>query len=74
MRMFGRGTWAIFGLGKESFETFIKNLYDQTLMLAASQQGTDPFGGQERIAVPGLEALYFMARKTKRRAIGPTAD
>ena len=35
--MFGRGTWAIFGLGKESFETFIKNLYDQTLMLAASQ-------------------------------------
>jgi hypothetical protein len=35
--MFGRGTWAIFGLGKESFDPFIKNLYDQTAMLAASQ-------------------------------------
>ncbi len=35
--MFGRGTWAIFGLGKESFESFIKSLYDQTAMLAASQ-------------------------------------
>ncbi len=35
--MFGRGTWAIFGLGKESFDTFVKNLYDQPGMLAASQ-------------------------------------
>lgn len=35
--MFGRGTWAILGLGKESFETFITTLYDRPAMLADSQ-------------------------------------
>ncbi len=35
--MFGRGTWAIFGLGKESLETFRTNLEDRSFMLAASQ-------------------------------------
>ncbi len=35
--MFGRGTWAILGLGKESFDTFISTLYDRSAMLADSQ-------------------------------------
>ena len=57
--MFGRGTWAIFGLGKESLETFSTNLEDRAFMLAASQMtasaitrcstldtmGINPYGG-----------------------------
>src|SRR4051794_2884044 len=35
--MFGRGAWAIFGLGKESLETFKTLLEDRTIMVAASQ-------------------------------------
>lgn len=35
--MFGRGTWAIFGLGKESLETFKTFLEDKSAMVAASQ-------------------------------------
>ena len=35
--MFGRGTWAIFGLGKESLETFRTILEDRSIMVAASQ-------------------------------------
>ena len=35
--MFGRGAWAIFGLGKESLETFRTILEDQTIMVTASQ-------------------------------------
>ncbi len=57
--MFGRGTWAIFGLGKESLETFRTILEDRPIMVAASQMaasavtryssvdtiGVNPFGG-----------------------------
>ncbi|HVX57668.1 MAG TPA: hypothetical protein VHA37_08115 [Candidatus Saccharimonadales bacterium] len=57
--MFGRGTWAIFGLGKESLETFRTTLEDRPAMVAASQMaasaitrysntdtiGINPFGG-----------------------------
>jgi len=35
--MFGRGAWAIFGLGKESLETFKTLLEDRAIMVAASQ-------------------------------------
>src|SRR5579883_2983927 len=35
--MFGRGTWAVVGLAKESLETFRTNLEDRVLMAAASQ-------------------------------------
>lgn len=35
--MFGRGTWAIFGLAKESLETFRKSLEDRSHMAASSQ-------------------------------------
>src|SRR3954454_1489060 len=35
--MFGRGTWAILGLGKESLETFRTILEDRPIMVAASQ-------------------------------------
>jgi hypothetical protein len=35
--MFGRGTWAIVGLAKESLETFRTNLEDRTAMAASSQ-------------------------------------
>ncbi len=35
--MFGRGTWAIFGLAKDSLETFTTNLEDRAFMLSASQ-------------------------------------
>jgi len=35
--MFGRGTWAIVGLAKESLEAFRKSLEDRTIMAAASQ-------------------------------------
>ena len=35
--MFGRGTWAIFGLGKESLETFRTILEDRAIMVAVSQ-------------------------------------
>jgi hypothetical protein len=35
--MFGRGTWAIFGLGKESIESFRMILEDRAIMVAASQ-------------------------------------
>ncbi len=35
--MFGRGTWAIVGLNKESLETFRTNLEDRTVMAACSQ-------------------------------------
>jgi hypothetical protein len=35
--MFGRGTWAIFGLGKESLEIFRTMLEDRSIMVAASQ-------------------------------------
>src|SRR4051794_12627371 len=57
--MFGRGTWAIFGLGKESLETFKTILEDRPVMVAASQMaasaitryshadtiGVNPFSG-----------------------------
>jgi hypothetical protein len=57
--MFGRGTWAIFGLGKESLETFRTILEDRAIMVAASQMaasavtryssadtiGVNPFSG-----------------------------
>jgi len=35
--MFGRGTWAILGLAKESLEAFRTSLEDRTIMVAASQ-------------------------------------
>jgi hypothetical protein len=35
--MFGRGTWAIVGLAKESLETFRTNLENRTIMAACSQ-------------------------------------
>src|SRR5579883_3389882 len=35
--MYGRGTWAILGLGKESLETFQKFLEDRSVMVAVSQ-------------------------------------
>jgi hypothetical protein len=35
--MFGRGTWAIIGLAKESLETFRTSLEDRTVMAACSQ-------------------------------------
>jgi hypothetical protein len=35
--MFGRGTWAIVGLAKESLETFRTNLEDRSAMAACSQ-------------------------------------
>lgn len=35
--MFGRGTWAILGLAKESLETFRTSLEDRTVMAAGSQ-------------------------------------
>ena len=35
--MFGRGTWAILGLAKESLETFRTNLEDRNVMAACSQ-------------------------------------
>ena len=35
--MFGRGTWAIIGLAKESLETFRTNLEDRAIMAACSQ-------------------------------------
>ncbi len=35
--MFGRGTWAVFGLGKESLETFKTILEDRSVMIAVSQ-------------------------------------
>lgn len=35
--MFGRGTWAVFGLGKESLETFRTILEDRPVMVTASQ-------------------------------------
>src|ERR1035438_745401 len=35
--MFGRGTWAIAGLAKESLEAFRSSLKDRTIMVAASQ-------------------------------------
>src|SRR4051794_12094221 len=35
--MFGRGAWAVFGLGKESLETFRTILDDRAVMVAASQ-------------------------------------
>jgi hypothetical protein len=35
--MFGRGAWAVFGLGKESLETFKTILEDRAIMASASQ-------------------------------------
>ena len=35
--MFGRGAWAIFGLGKESLETFKTMLEDRAVMVSSSQ-------------------------------------
>lgn len=35
--MFGRGSWAILGLAKESLETFRTSLEDRSLMMASSQ-------------------------------------
>jgi hypothetical protein len=57
--MFGRGAWAVFGLGKESLETFKTILEDRAIMVTASQLaasaitryskadtiGVNPFGG-----------------------------
>jgi hypothetical protein len=37
--MFGRGSWAIVGLAKESLEGFRTSLEDRTIMAAASQMG-----------------------------------
>lgn len=39
--MFGRGNWAILGLGKESFEAFTTSLADPSRMVAASQLAAD---------------------------------
>jgi hypothetical protein len=35
--MFGRGSWAVFGLGQESLKTFTAILEDRAMMLTASQ-------------------------------------
>ncbi len=35
--MFGRGNWAVYGLGKDSLETFVTSLEDRAVMVAASQ-------------------------------------
>jgi hypothetical protein len=37
VRIFGRGTWAIVGLAKESFEAFRASFEDRTIMASASQ-------------------------------------
>jgi hypothetical protein len=70
--MFGRGTWAIFGLGKESLESFRTILEDKAVMVTASQMaasamtryssadtvGINPFRGPRLDEEHPLDADY----------------
>jgi hypothetical protein len=70
--MFGRGAWAVFGLGKESLETFRTLLEDRTVMVTASQLaaaaitryskadtiGVNPFSGPRLDEEHPLDAAF----------------
>jgi hypothetical protein len=70
--MFGRGAWAIFGLGKESLQTFRTILEDRAIMVTASQLaaaavtryskadtiGVNPFSGPRLDEEHPLDAAF----------------
>jgi hypothetical protein len=76
--MFGRGTWAIFGLGKDSLESFRTILEDRAVMVTASQMaasamtryssadtvGINPFSG------PRLDEEHPLAAEYEPELVG----
>ena len=52
--MFGRGTWAIFGLGKESLDTFRTILEDKNVMVAASQMAASAITRYSTVDTVGI--------------------
>ena len=73
--MFGRGAWAIFGLGKDSLETFRTLLEDQATMVTASQLAASAVtrhfkcpiqSASTRSAVPASTKSILSIRSTSR--------
>ena len=57
--MFGRGSWAIVGLAKESLEAFRTILADRTLMVASSQMAASAI--TRHLNADALGTAAFMA-------------
>jgi len=52
--MFGRGTWAIYGLGKESLDTFRTFLEDRPVMVTVSQMAASSITRYSRADTIGI--------------------
>src|SRR5947209_15291235 len=52
--MFGRATWAIVGLAKDSLETFRSNLEDRSLMIAVSQLAASAVTRHSKVDAVGI--------------------
>jgi hypothetical protein len=68
--MFGRGTWAIFGLGKESLETFRTILEDRALMVAASQMAASAVTRYSSVDTVGINP-FSGPRLDEEHPVGP---
>ncbi len=68
--MFGRGTWAIFGLGQESLETFRTNLEDRALMLGESQLAADAHTRHSCVDTIGINP-FSGPRLDEEHPVGP---
>ena len=67
--MFGRGSWAIFGLAKESLEVFKTSLEDRALMMASSQMAASAITRQLGADSLGVNP-YGAPRLDEQHAIG----
>jgi hypothetical protein len=67
--MFGRGSWAIVGLAKESLEAFKTSLEDRTLMVASSQMAASAITRQFSSDALGINP-FSSPRLDEQHAIG----
>jgi len=68
--MFGRGTWAIVGLAKESLETCRTNLEDRAIMAACSQLAASAVNRQFSSDTLGINP-FRAPRLDEEHPIGP---
>lgn len=68
--MFGRGTWAILGLGKESVETFRTILEDRGSMVAASQMAASAITRHASVDTIGINP-FSGPRLDEEYPVGP---
>ena len=71
--MFGRGTWAILGLGKESLETFRTLLEDKPVMISASQMAASAVTRYSSADTVGLNP-FAGPRLDEEHPLGPDLE